>query len=285
MARIGRRVVPVAIAAATIAALSTAAPAASSAATRHGANAVVQSAGLHTKGSPRASTTSPLIDHGGKILPTSDTYAIWWGSSTAWSSDVEGGMATLFGGFNGTSFLNTGKQYMRGASIASVYKGSKVDASSPPKKVNPNTLGTEVAKEYGTTLDPNGIYFVYTSNFPRGGNFCAWHSLASVNGQQIAVAYMPNTTGLAGCDPGNLYNLSGSQGLRSLANVTSHEYMEAVTDTLPSSATYGWLDSSGAEIGDKCAWQFNGAVTLSNGSKWQLQEEYSNAAGGCVQTS
>jgi hypothetical protein len=108
--------------------------------------------------------------------------------------------------------------------------------------------------------------------------------LANVNGQSIAVAYMPNTTGVTGCDPGNLYNLSGSEGLRSLANVTSHEFMEAVTDTWPSSSTYGWIDASGSEIGDKCAWTFQSPVTLSNGSQWQLQEEYSNGAGGCFQT-
>lgn len=197
---------------------------------------------------------------------------------------MQGGIATLFSGLSGTSFLNTGTQYMRGSAIGSTYEGSKVDASSPPKKVSPSTLGAEVAKEYGTALDPNGIYFVFTSNFPKGGNFCAWHSLATVNGQAIAVAYMPNTTGVTGCDPGNPYNLSGSEGLRSLANVTSHEFMEAVTDTLPSSSTYGWIDASGSEIGDKCAWTFQSPVNLSNGSQWQLQEEYSNAASGCVQT-
>ena len=115
-------------------------------------------------------------------------------------------------------------------------------------------------------------------------NFCAWHSYYTVGGQNISIAYMPNTSGVAGCDPGNLYGVPGSQGLRSLANVTSHEFMEAVTDALPGSSTYGWIDSSGSEIGDKCAWTFGGAVTLSNGSVWQLQKEWSNAVTGCVQT-
>jgi hypothetical protein len=173
---------------------------------------------------------------------------------------------------------------MHGAAISSTYAGAKVDLSSPPRRVSPSTLGSEVAKEYGTKLDPSGIYFVYTSNFPSGGNFCAWHSLASVNGQKIAVAYMPNTSGVSGCDPGNPYKLSGSEGLRSLANVTSHEFMEAITDPLPASGTYGWIDSAGSEIGDKCAWQFGSAVRLNNGTAWQLQEEWSNAVSGCVQT-
>ena len=239
---------------------------------------------LGARGHTPATTTSNLIDHGGKVLPTSDTYAIWWGTQKAWPNDVQTQMGTFFGGLNGTSFLNTGTQYMRTAPVGSAYSGSKIDTSAPPRKVSASTLGKEVAKEYGTSLDPAGIYFVYTSNFPKGGNFCAWHSFTSVNGQNIAVAYMPNTSGVAGCDPGNLYNLSGSEGLRSLANVTSHEFMEAITDTLPGTGTYGWIDSSGSEIGDKCAWQFKAPVTLSNGSTWQLQEEWSNAVIGCVQT-
>jgi hypothetical protein len=258
--------------------------AAATAASAHHSASAAQVRTLHTKGAKRASSGGPLVDHGGKILPSSNTYAIWWGTASAWASDVEPGIGTFFSGLNGTSFLNTGTQYMRGASIGSSFKGSVSDPSAPPKKVSASTLGQEVAKMYGSSLDPNGIYFVYTSNFPKGGGFCAWHSFTNVNGQSIAVAYMPNTTNVSGCDPGNLYGLSGSEGLRSLANVTSHEFMEAITDTLPANGSYGWIDSSGSEIGDKCAWTFNGAVTLSNGSKWQLQQEWSNAAGGCVQT-
>ncbi len=239
--------------------------------------------GLRYKGAPHASSTSNLIDHGGKILSTSHTYAIFWGSQGAWSSDVVPGIANLFNGFTGSSYLGIAQQYMRGASISSVYEGAKIDSSAPPRKVSPSTLGSEVQKLYGSSLDPDGVYFVYTSNFPNGGGYCAWHSYATVGGQNVSVAYMPNTTGVAGCDPGNTYNLSGSEGLRSLANVTAHEFMESVTDALPGNTTYGWIDSSGSEIGDKCAWQFSAPVTLNNGFTWQLQEEWSNSATSCVQ--
>ncbi|HEV3213539.1 MAG TPA: hypothetical protein VGZ03_09115 [Acidimicrobiales bacterium] len=241
--------------------------------------------GLGVKGAHvKAASGGNLIDHGGKVLPGSNTYALWWGPSAAWSSDVQSGIGTFFSGLSGSSFLNTATQYMRGAGVSSTYKGAAFDASTPPRKISPSVLGKEIAAVYGNALDPSGVYFVFTSNFPRGGNFCAWHSYASVNGQSIAVAYMPNTTGVAGCDPGNLYGVSGSEGLRSLVNVTSHEFMEAITDTLPANATYGWIDAGGAEIGDKCAWTFGGPVTLKNGSVWQLQQEWSNTVSGCVQT-
>jgi hypothetical protein len=242
--------------------------------------------GLGYRGDPAsvkaASGTSNLVDHGGKVLPASNTYAIWWGSSGSWAPDVQSGMAILFNGLNHSNLLSIGLQYMRAAGISSSFQGSTSDPSSPPRKVTPSILGSEILKLYNGIIDPNGVYFVFTSTFPKGGGFCAWHSYASVGGQNIAVAYMPNTSGVAGCDPGNLYGSTASEGLRSLANVTSHEFMEAITDPVPSSTTYGWVDSSGSEIGDKCAWTFGGPVTLSNSSGWQLQQEWSNAVSGCV---
>ena len=56
--------------------------------------------------------------------------------------------------------------------------------------------------------------------------------------------------------------------------------MEAVTDPVPVS---GWVDKSGAEIADKCETYYNGLVKLGK-TNWQLQGEWSNATGGCVET-
>lgn len=231
-----------------------------------------------------SSSGGNLVDHGGRITPTSHTYTVFWGAQSAWPSDVVTGIGNLFGGFNGSGYLGIAGQYMRNAALSSTYEGAKFDPSNPPRKVSPSTLGSEVAKVYGSSPDPDGIYFVYTSNFPSGGGFCAWHSFASVNGQKVAVAYMPNTNGVAGCNGGNQYGSSSySEALYSLANVSSHEFMEAVTDTWPANGSYGWIDGSGSEIGDKCAWQFAGPVKLSNNTQWQLQEEWSNAITGCAQ--
>ena len=221
-----------------------------------------------------------LVDHGGAVLASTDVYVIWWGTASAWSSDVQPGIASFSAGLSGSSYVNTARQYMRGASVSVTVKGTASDSSTPPSNASPAQLAAEAQKEF-PTADANAMYVVFTSNFPSGGNFCAWHSDGTVNGVVDSVAYMPNTTGVAGCDPGNLYGVSGSEGLRSLANVTAHEFMESITDPTLSA----WYDSSGSEIGDKCAWQFASKVTLHNGTAWQLQEEWSNAVTGCVQTS
>jgi hypothetical protein len=168
------------------------------------------------------------------------------------------------------------------------YKGSYSDTASSPPTRSPSTTSIvneacSVINANGLTADPTAIYFVFTSNYPGGHvNYCAWHSSGTCNGQTIQVAYMPNTTGVAGCDPGDLYGCNTySQGTRSILNVTSHEMMEAITDADPGTNT-AWTDSSGSEIGDKCAWTFSSCVNLSTGS-WQLQKEWSNAVSGCVQ--
>jgi hypothetical protein len=238
--------------------------------------------GLEQRGSNHGrSVATNLVDHGGPVLPTSHLYAIWWGSPSTWAgTDIQAGMASFFSGLNRSSYVNTAAQYMRGASLSVVVSGTVADTSSPPKKIGAITLGNEVQKEVNAQLlpvDPSGIYFLFTSNAQSGG-FCAAHTYAPVSGTTVSVAYMPNESGVAGCA------VSGAVGgfsaaAQSLANLTAHEFMESVTDPFISA----WYDKSGSEIGDKCAWQFGSPVTLKNGSIWQLQEEWSNLAGGCVQ--
>ena len=232
-----------------------------------------------------SSTPSPLIDHGGKILTGSKTYAIWWGPTSQFPSDARSGMEQLLGGFGGSSYLAVANQYLRGSAASSVFLRSLSDSSAPPAhSPSTATIANEVARVLsanGINPDPTAVYFVYTSNFPHA-NFCAWHSAGAIGAATVQIAYMPNAAGVAGCDPGDLYSANTySEGTRSLADSTAHEFMEATTDPVPLS---GWADKNGQEIGDKCNFVYSGPVKLANKSVWQLQEEWSNAAGGCVQT-
>lgn len=232
------------------------------------------------------STKTNLVDHGGPVVPTSKTYAIWWGTKSAFPTDAKTGLDDLLNGLNGSNYLGIASQYMRGSAISTSFVSNWTDSSAPPTR-NPSTstILSEVTRAIGANgakPDPTATYFVYTSNFPGGHvNYCAWHSYGTVSGVVVQFAYMPNTTGIAGCDPGSTFNTTGfSQGTRSLANVTAHEFMESITDP----HLTAWYDSSGQEIGDKCAWQFVGTVNV-GGLGWQLQEEWSNAITGCAQGS
>jgi hypothetical protein len=111
---------------------------------------------------------------------------------------------------------------------------------------------------------------------------CAWHH--QWNGLFFVVQPYVGTFG--GCSTGQnpIANYDGEQAI----NTLSHEVSETITDP----AEQSWYDSSGNEIGDKCAWNFGtplggsaGAMynQVINGADYMLQQEWSNATSKCVQ--
>jgi hypothetical protein len=228
-----------------------------------------------------ARKSSNLIDHGGAVLATSSTVAIYWGNAGDFPSDLQKGMASLLGGLDGSSYLKTANQYMRGATATTSYGGSLSDASTPPKS-GPTTaaIGAEVCKLVATP-DPNTLYIVFTSNAPKV-NYCAWHDKATCNGVEFEVAYVPNQADLPGCSPYTVSNLgcnTYSNGTVASADSVAHEFMEAITDA----HIDAWYDANRAEVADKCEYNYNSCVGLKT-DNWQIQSEWSNAASGCVQT-
>lgn len=221
--------------------------------------------------------SSPLMTlHGGTVLTSNKTMAIFWG---AWGNpgDIISGIDAFFGGWGGSGMARDSTEYSGTngqVTATSTYLGHTIDSSTPPKRaLSTSQAVAEACKITNNAPDPLGVYFIYTSTGAGHVNYCAWHSWGTCsNGAQVQVAYMPNITGIAGCDPGSDVT-SESEGLAALANVTSHELSEAITD--PRGA--GWFDSSGAENGDKCAWSFHNDVNF-GGKSWKLQMEWSNAA-------
>jgi len=125
------------------------------------------------------------------------------------------------------------------------------------------------------------------------GNFCAWHdwngdSFVGVTSPygDIAFTSMPYVTDL-GTSCGENFVNSGSAGLLDgFSIVNGHEYAETVTDQNPAG---GWTDSSGAENGDKCAWNTGpgapaGDLSLTTGT-FAMQSTWGNdgasGAGAC----
>jgi hypothetical protein len=115
---------------------------------------------------------------------------------------------------------------------------------------------------------------VYTDVKRGNAGFCGWHSFGTCGNTTVQIAFTFNLDGDGGCDPNDTSGLH-SQGVAALANVTAHELSEARSDPTQG----GWYDANGAESADKCAWTFGvPLVTLSNGSQWKLQGEWSNHA-------
>jgi hypothetical protein len=235
----------------------------------------------HVRGTSKSTSGPlPLVDHGGPVLTSSNTYAIFWGSS-GFPNDEVAGVEELLKGLDGTAYLAIANQYMPGVTATTEYRGATYVTSAPPSHApKASDLGNEVCSLFGTP-DPNGIYFFFTSNFPHV-SYCAWHAGATCNGVTFQVGYLPNMQGVAGCAPSKATTLSCnglSAGTVSLLDGLAHEFMEATTDPQISA----WYDKNGQEIGDKCNFVYGGCTTLNDGkSQVLIQQEWSNAANGCV---
>jgi hypothetical protein len=241
----------------------------------------VRSMALSTASRVTGSATVNVTDHGGLVLPSSVTYAVYWGNPADFPADLQTGMTQLLGGFNGSSYLGIMEQYMRGTPISSSFGGTLTDTSAPPSHPpKASDLGAEVCNLVGTP-NPGALYIIFTSNAPKI-SYCAWHDKATCNGVTFQVAYMPNQAQLPGCSPYTKKNLGCngySDGTVTTADSVAHEFSETITDA----HIDAWYDKNGAEIGDKCNYNYTACVKLGNGSLWQIQAEWSNAISGCQQ--
>jgi hypothetical protein len=218
--------------------------------------------------------------HGGKIMTTAHSQAIFWGTSwPAYSGDKITGTDSFYVGFSNSNYAKTSDEYTGTngqVGPTTSYGGHVIDGTAAVGGDNSTLILNEVCKVI-TNPDPsgNGYYAVYSDVKRNNAPYCAWHSAGTCHGVPVQFAFFFNLDGDAGCDPNDTSGLH-SQGLAALANVSAHELSEARTDPGPVGA---WYDSSGAENGDKCAWTFNvPLVTFSDGNRWKLQGEWSNAA-------
>ncbi len=229
-----------------------------------------------------------LLYGGGPVQRNAKIYLVFWG----WSSDPYGEQARITSfvqGIGGSQWASSQSQYYDNTGSISndaALGGSWSDnSSSVPKRPSQSAVAAEAAKAAAHFGDysVNADYFVAlpTGHDPSGfkTQWCAFHSNTTANGSKIAYTDFPYQTD-AGTSCGENSVNSGSAGyLDGVTIVGGHEIYEAVTDPQPST---GWVDSSGAETGDKCAWKSLQNTSFSTGT-FPTQPLWSNSAGGCVQ--
>lgn len=258
---------------------------------------------LHT-GTPSgvsvASTVKPLATnlgyHGGAVQGgTTNVYAIFWEPTHNVSSTYHSLIQRYFGDVGGSGLYKNNTQYTDSSGRIpsnSHLAGTWTDTASYPRSP---LLDTDIQNEVTRAKSANGwsssltnIFFVFTqanqnicfdsSKSQCASNaFCAYHSYF---GSNTIYATMPYAASFS-CNGGQGPN--GDQAADETINVTSHEQMEAATDPLLNA----WYDSSGAENGDKCAWNFgnsSGANVTWNGHSYRVQKEWDNKVTGCVLT-
>jgi hypothetical protein len=263
-----------------------------------------------------ASTANDLFYHGGTggigVETAPRIYLVLWGSQ--WNNNDPSGEAAIlenfYRGVGGSSWLNSVTQYCQGVATGTVTCGTSGthagnqtgifagvwadNASSAPSKPKQSQLAAEAvraAQHFGNTTAASNATVQYviatatrnnSSGFGR--QYCAYHSSTSSTVGNVAYTNLPYITDAGASCGANFNGLGPDAGI---TIVGGHEMGETITDQFPST---GWLDSAGAENGDKCAWITSGQgasadISLSTGT-FAVQSLWSNAfnsgSGGCV---
>jgi serine protease len=261
----------------------------------------------------KTSGSKNLTYHGGVggvgVETAPKVYLVLWGSQ--WTNNDPSGEAALLQSFfqhvGGSSWLNSVTQYCQGVASGTTFcngagqaagnqPGMYVatwadDASAAPSRPGQSQLAAEAVRavqHFGVVDNSSTQYVIATAHGYNasgfGTQYCAWHSSTSSSYGNIAYTNLPYITDAGASCGANFNGLGANAGI---TIVEGHELAETITDQYPSG---GWLDGSGAENGDKCAWISSGqGLTASvglNGSNFPVQSLWSNAFnnsnGGCV---
>src|SRR4051794_30389309 len=243
-------------------------------------------------GAYKASYGSGLLQyHGGPVMHTNKTYAIYWvpaGYTTAsgYSSVIDQFFTDVAADSGKTSNVYyTETQYSDGAgklaysssfggsvTVTDPLPGSGCTDSATSVCLTDAQLQTEiksVVARQGWASNPSTEFFLFTakgigscmdSTHCAFTQYCAYHSWTGSGSSVLLYANQPYAGGVSGCDEGQHPN--GNDADATL-NVTSHEHNETITDQQGNA----WYDVRGYEDGDKCAWTF-GAVSGASGSEY-----------------
>jgi hypothetical protein len=262
-----------------------------------------------------ASTPANLSYHGGPVMRTNTTYAIYWvpsgySVSTAYESTINGFFQNVSAASGATTNVYASDtQYSDTTGFianSSTFGGAAVDTTPFPASgctdpggrpvcLTDGQLQSEIASEIlrkGWTAGPNKLFFLFTprnvgscfSSYCAYTYFCAYHSYFGSGASITLYANQPYAA-VPGCDTGQRPNGDDADAT---INVASHEHNEAITD----GQLNAWYDSaSGSENGDNCAWTFGSPLGGSSGTyynqsistgRYYLQREWSNASSSCV---
>jgi hypothetical protein len=228
---------------------------------------------------------------GGPVAHNPQVFLDFWGNQ--WNSDtngVQGYMQSFVSGLGGAgdNWSTITSQYTDTTGLGpsfngSVLAGTWVDNSGPaPAAASASDIAAEAvtaAQHFGVAGDDIQIVVLSPSGtqpdgFPNAG-YCAYHSVTSSSLGNVPYTNLPYVLDVGASCGAN----SVSGPLDGYSIVEGHEYAETLTDPEPAS---GWVDPSGQEIGDLCAWQNLFTIGLSTGS-FAMQPLWSNTDGGCTQ--
>jgi len=269
---------------------------------------------------------TPLIYHSGGVVMQNgvNTYAIFWvpaklqnGGAAGMTAHYQGVEKNMLSDYPGHGLDNNSTQYYQTVGAVTSYIQNKgglaasfvdtdaypasgcSDSATPGNCITDAQLQAEIAKVMaakGWTPGLNKMFMVFTSSgegscFDSSSascayvQYCAYHSYFGSTSTPAVYGNIPFAD-LSVCQEPGTPSPTGDALADEVASTTSHELTEATTDP----ELDAWYDSSGNEIGDKCAynygtntWDSSKANEMWNGHFYELQREYDNHVAGCVQ--
>ena len=246
----------------------------------------------------QAASNNLVYNNGPVMAGTMHAYLIFWEPTGSFVSNTYNSLIQRYFNDVGSSGLyQNNTQYTDASGNApnnATLAGTWVDtAAYPSTTLQDSDIQNEVSNALSTngwTPDITNMFFVFTAkseNICASGScsfsqFCAYHNYFGTNTIYAAMPY--DGTDPQGCGPLPGGSPNGDADADAEISTTSHEQMEAATDPLIT----GWIDSSGQEIGDKCAYNYgqtasDGSNASWNGNPYIVQQEWDNAQSGCVQ--
>lgn len=269
---------------------------------------------------PGGGSSSNLSSHGGAVETAPVIYLSYWGpewkagfqtcaspSNCYTSLQAANYVESFFGAVGGSSWINSTTQYCQGVATGTTTCpltaahitnptgqlklpwNDLTPVPSSPTQADIANAALRAQAHFGYSA--NATYFVLTPTgksmpgFKR--SWCAWHSSTSSSYGTVAYAYLPyQPDGGSSCGVNFINatnNAFGNGYFDGFSVVGGHEYAEAETDPAPNS---GWVNGSGSENGDLCAWNPSSANITLGSNNFAVQPLWSNAfnsgAGGCV---
>lgn len=197
--------------------------------------------------------------------------------------------------------------YPKGGALAGIWEDTTARAPASASALQIEKEASRAAVHFGNQAESANVSAQYVVVSPTGTNpddyenqgFCAWHDYtgdpslssgrASSAGPTVAFTNLPYLPDVGTYCGANFVNPGAVGKLDGVTIVEGHEYAETITDQFPSG---GWVDSTGAENGDKCAWITSGQgmsqnISLGTGS-FPVQSTWANdfqgGRGGCEVT-
>ncbi len=248
--------------------------------------------------------TQKLLYYGGPVIGNVKVYAVFWGANV--SATTQKDIGGFFTSLSNSTHMDWLSQYNTNITAVDGRAGTGQAIGRgtyggefliTPANTSQDLLDADIQKELEHQIDigalpkpdDNTLYMTY---FPPGVGitienqkscqaFCAYHEgFKSQTHGNVFYGVMPDLESGA-CSFGCGF---ASDSFSNLTTVSSHEFIEAVTDPFPTPATspafpQAWNTSDGNEIGDLCA---GSMTTLTTANRtYTIQQEFDNSTQAC----